>query len=81
MTGIVTSTLYKIDPNSANNFFINQGKNNGRDIPMVEVRFNANDIFAKLKGGEDFGRMHIANSAYLATLVRGYILKGIHMNG
>jgi hypothetical protein len=64
---------------------INQGKNNGRDIPMAGVRFTSNDwakkdrmlFVAKLKGREDFGRIHMVNSVCLAPPVRVDILKAV----
>jgi hypothetical protein len=50
MTEIVNSTLNRIDPELARNIlFINQGKNNGRDIPMAEVRFKANEWAKKAR--------------------------------
>ena len=86
MAKIVTEILNKIDLELSKNItFINQGKNNGRDIPMAEVRFSTNEwakkarmmFVTKLKGGEDFGRVHIANSVCLATRVRVDILKAV----
>ena len=64
---------------------VNQGKNMGKIIPLVEVRMdsasNANLIrkaFAeKKKSGADLGRLFIANSVNLATRVRVDILKAL----
>ena len=86
LSDIVTDLLNKIDPELAKNItFINQGKRLGRDIPMVEVRMTSKELskkarmsfVAKLKQGEDFGRVHMANSVCLATRVRVDILKAI----
>ena len=83
---VVINLLNKIDPELGNNIaFINQGKNRGREIPMVEVRFSGKEwskrarktFVSKLKNGEDFGRIHLANSVCLATRVRVDILKAI----
>ena len=65
--------------------FVNQGKSNGKMIPLVEVKLdtveNANIIrkaFAeKKKSGADLGRLFIANSVNLATRVRVDILKAL----
>jgi hypothetical protein len=64
---------------------VNQGKNLGKMIPLVEVRLdsasNANLIrkaFAeKKKSNADIGRIFIANSVNLATRVRVDILKAL----
>ena len=83
---IVTKLLDKIDKNLAKEIqFINQGRSNGRDIPMVEVRFSTAEaakkarmgFVEKKKAGEDFGKLHMANSVCLATRVRVDILKAI----
>ena len=83
---VVTKLLNKIDPELEKNIaFINQGKNRGKEIPMVEVRFTSKEwakkarlnFVNKLKNGEDFGRIHMANSVCLATRVRVDILKAI----
>ena len=65
--------------------FANQGKNWGKDIPMVEVKVESRDFAFKIrntfvekkKGGVDFGKIHIANSVCLATRVRVDILRVI----
>jgi hypothetical protein len=62
--------------------FINQGKNWGRDIPLAEVKMDSESVFkirntfvTKKKGGEDFGRVRIANSVCLATRIRADTLR------
>jgi hypothetical protein len=86
LTEIVTNLLNRLDPEFANNIlFINQGKNHGKEIPMVEVRLKSKELakkarmsfVTKLKQGEDFGRVHMANSVCLATRVRVDIMKAI----
>jgi hypothetical protein len=65
--------------------YINQGKNNGRIIPLVEVKLNSTEnatlirkTFAeKKKQGSDFGRIFIANCVNLATRVRVDVLKSL----
>jgi hypothetical protein len=65
--------------------YVNQGKNNGRYIPLVEVKLNSvknatliRKTFAeKKKQGTDFGRLFIANSVNLATRVRVDVLKAL----
>ena len=86
MAKIVGSLLERLDPELVGNvLFINQRKNNGRDIPMAEVRFKSNEwakkarmlFVSKMKSGEDMGKIHMANSVCLATRVRVDILKAI----
>ena len=78
--------LDKVLPDTSNKIaFINQGKNAGRNIPMVEVKLESRELAFKLrntfatkkKNGEDYGRIHIANSVCLATRVRADILRAI----
>jgi hypothetical protein len=65
--------------------FVNQGRNNGKMIPMVEVRLDSvasavaiRKAFAdKKKAGEDFGRLFLANCVGLATRVRVDIMKAL----
>jgi hypothetical protein len=65
--------------------YMNQGKNNGRYIPLVEVKLNSvknatlirKTIAEKKKRGTDFGRLFIANSINLATRVRVDVLKAL----
>ena len=86
LSDIITGLLNKLDPDLAKNVvFINQGKKVGIEIPMVEVRMTSRELakkarmsfVAKIKKGEDFGRIHMANSVCLATRVRVDILKAI----
>ena len=86
MAKIVESLFVRLDPELVGNIlFINQGKNNGRDIPMAEVRFKSIEwakkarmlFVSKMKSGEDMGKIHMANSVCLATRVRVDILKAI----
>jgi hypothetical protein len=86
LSRIVSLVLNKLDPELAKHIlFINQGKSNGRDIPMAEVRFTSTEwakkarslFVAKLKSGENFGKVHMANSVCLATRIRVDILKTI----
>ena len=81
---IVDELLNRIVPGSSEKIvFINQGRNLGKDIPMAEVKIDSrehalkirNTFVAKKKAGEDFGRIHIANSVSLATRVRVDILR------
>jgi hypothetical protein len=63
--------------------FVNQGKSWSREISMVEMRLYSRDSAVKVrnssvvikKGGEDFGKIHIANSVCLAPRVRGDMLR------
>ena len=65
--------------------FVNQGRNNGKMIPMAEVRLDSvasaiaiRKAFAdKKKAGEDFGRLFLANCVGLATRVRVDVMKAI----
>jgi hypothetical protein len=81
---IVEDIFKKISPDFAGVIhYINQGKSNGRMIPLVEVKLDsaANALilrkaFAdKRKNGEDLGRIFISNSVNLATRVRVDVLK------
>ena len=80
----IDELLNQIVPGSSEKIvFVNQGKNWGKEIPMVEVKLDSresafkirNTFVAKKKSGEDFGRIHIANSVCLATRVRVDILR------
>jgi hypothetical protein len=67
--------------------FINQGKSNGRDMPMVEVRLNSVEAavgvrkaFAEKRkegDGKSLGRLYMSNSVTLSTRVRVDVLKAI----
>lgn len=84
---LVTVTLKKVLPEFNGKLgFINQGKNNGRDIPMVEVKCDSAAAAAAIrkrfaetrkKDPKIFGRLYIANSVSLSTRVRVDIMKAI----
>jgi hypothetical protein len=83
---IVSDIFKTIIPDFAGEIiYINQGKNNGRIIPLVEVKLNSIEnatlirkTFAeKKKQGSDFGRIFIANCVNLATRVRVDVLKSL----
>jgi hypothetical protein len=83
---IVTDIFLKIDPNFKGVIhYVNQGKTNGRLIPLVEVKLDsaANSLMIrkafseKKKGGVDMGRIFVSNSVNLATRVRVDILKAL----
>ena len=83
---IVEEVIKSVAPDFAGQIvFVNQGRTNGKIIPLVEVKLdsveNANSIrkaFAeKKKSGADLGRLFIANSVNLATRVRVDILKAL----
>jgi hypothetical protein len=67
--------------------FINQGKSNGKDMPMVEVRLNSVEAavgvrkaFAEKRkegDGKSLGRLYMSNSVTLSTRVRVDIMKAI----
>jgi hypothetical protein len=81
---LVIAALKKVHPDFNGQLgFINQGKNNGKDIPIVEVKCESTAIalairksFAeKWKGDPNvFGRLYIANSV---TRVRVDIMKAL----
>ena len=86
LRAIVDALLNRIEPGTSDRIvFVSQGRRMGRDIPMVEVKLDSRDrafkirntFVTKKKGGEDFGRVHIANSVCLATRVRVDILRAI----
>jgi len=67
--------------------FINQGKSNGREIPMVEVRLNSVEAAVAVRkayaekrkegDGSTLGKLYMSNSVTLSTRVRIDILKSI----
>jgi hypothetical protein len=86
LRNIVEDVIKSVAPDCTGKIvFVNQGKNNGKIIPLVEVKMDsiltANQIrkaFAeKKKSGSDMGRIFIANSVNLATRVRVDILKAL----
>ena len=83
---LVKNLIERVAPGSPEGvLFINQGRSNEREIPMAEIRFRNREMafeirktfVAKIKAGEDFGRVHIANSVTLGTRVRVDIMKAI----
>jgi hypothetical protein len=84
---VVIDVLKKVYPQFSGNLgFINQGKNNGRDIPMVEAKCESVEValairksFAEKRKADvkTFGRLYIANSGSLSTRVRVDIMKAI----
>jgi len=85
---LVTATLKKIKPDFDGKIgYINQGKNNGKDIPMVEAKLaSATTAIANRKAfadkrkendGKKFGRLYVANSVSLSTRVRVDIMKAM----
>jgi len=88
LTNLVVDVLKKIKPDFDGKIgFINQGKNNGRDIPMVEVKLPTVEIAIGLRkafaekrkenDGKALGKLYVANSVSLSTRVRIDILKAI----
>ena len=83
---IVMEALKWIKPDFKDKIgFINQGKNNGRDIPMAEVKLGSVEeatsirkAFAEKRkegDGKSVGRFYVSNLVSLATRVRIDILK------
>ena len=86
LSEMVGEVLNRIEQGMATKIvWINQGRKNGREIPMAEVKMESRAVaheirkkFAERKrGGEDYGRLFIANSVSLGTRVRIDILKAI----
>jgi hypothetical protein len=67
--------------------FVNQGKNNGKEIPMVEVKLGSIESAASIRkafaekrkegDGKSLGRLYVANSVTLSTRVRIDVMKAI----
>jgi hypothetical protein len=85
---LVTETMKKIKPDFNGTIsFINQGKNNGKEIPMVEVKLNSVEAATGLRkafaekrkegDGRSLGRLYVANSVSLSTRVRIDVMKAI----
>jgi hypothetical protein len=85
---VVIDTLKKVKPDFDGKIgFVNQGKSNGREIPMVEVKMesveaatNIRKAFAEKRkegDGTSLGRLYIANSVTLSTRVRIEVMKAI----
>jgi len=88
LSSLVIDTLKKISPEFDGKIgFINQGKNNGRDIPMVEVKLLSVEVaigirkaFAekrKENDGKALGKLYVANSVSLSTRVRIDVMKAM----
>jgi hypothetical protein len=88
LSNLVIDTLKKIKPDFDGKIgFINQGKNNGRDIPMVEVKLTSVEVaigirkaFAekrKENDGKALGKLFVANSISLSTRVRINVMKAM----
>jgi hypothetical protein len=84
---LVIDTLKKVLPDFNGKVgFINQGKSNGRDIPMAEVKCESVEVATKIRKSfaekrkvdpKVFGRLYIANSVSLSTRVRVDIMKAV----
>jgi hypothetical protein len=83
---IVTDIFNTVLPEFAGEIiYINQGRSNGRIIPLVEVKLNSvenatlirKSFAEKKKQGADLGRLFIANCVNLATRVRVDVLKAL----
>ena len=85
---VVTDSIRKFKPDFDGKMgFINQGKNNGKDIPMVEVKMESVEVATSVRkafaekrkedDGKAMGRLYVANSVSLSTRVRIEILKSI----
>jgi hypothetical protein len=85
---VVVDTIKRFKPDFDGKIgFVNQGKNNGREIPMVEVKLglietasNIRKAFAdkrKEGDGKTLGRLYVANSVTLSTHVRIDVMKSI----
>jgi hypothetical protein len=86
LRNIVEDVIKSVAPDCTGKIlFVNQGKNNGKIIPLVEAKmdltlsaYQIRKAFAeKKKNGSDMGRIFIANSVNLATRVRVDILKAL----
>ena len=85
---LVLETIKKVLPTFDGTLgFVNQGKSNGRDMPMVEVRLNSVEAassiwkaFAEKRkegDGKALGRLYMSNSVTLSTRVRVDVMKAI----
>jgi hypothetical protein len=88
LRAVVTESIRKFKPDFDGKIgFINQGKNNGRDIPMIEAKMESivaataiRKAFAEKRkegDGKSMGRLYVANSVSLSTRVRIDVLKAI----
>jgi hypothetical protein len=85
---IVVDTIKSFKPDFDGKIgFVNQGKNNGREIPMVEVKLGSIEAAAGIRkafaekrkegDGKALGRLYVANSVTLSTRVRIDVMKAI----
>jgi len=85
---IVIETIKLVKPDYDGNLgFINQGKSNGKEIPMVEVRLNSVEVASGIRkayaekrkegDGNTLGKLYMSNAVTLSTRVRIDILKAI----
>ena len=85
---IVADTLKRIKPDFDGKIgFVNQGKNNGREIPMVEVKLDSVEAASTMRkafadkrkegDGTTLGRLYVANSVTLSTRVRIEVMKAV----
>jgi hypothetical protein len=88
LQNLVLDVIKKVKPDFDGTLgFINQGKSNGRDMPMVEVRLNSVEAatgvrkaFAEKRkegDGKSLGRLYMSNSVTPSTRVRVDIMKAI----
>ena len=86
LNNIVMSIISEVDKDFKGKvLFVNQGRNNGREIPMVEIRLDSVEAAAGIrkayaetrKAGKEFGRLFIANCVGLSTRVRVDIMKAL----
>ena len=85
---IVIDTIKLVKPDFDGNLgFINQGKSNGKEIPMVEARLNSVEVASGIRkayaekrkegDGNNLGKLYMSNAVTLSTRVRIDILKAI----
>ena len=88
LRNLVLDVIKKVKPDFGGVLgFINQGKSNGRDMPMVEVRLNSVEVAVEVRkafaekrkegDGKSLGRLYMSNSVTLSTRVRVDIMKAI----
>jgi hypothetical protein len=84
LNNIVMSIINDVDKNFKGKvLFVNQGRNNGREILMVEIRLDSVEAAAGIrkayaetrKAGKEFGQLFIGNCIGLSTRVRVDIMK------
>lgn len=88
LRNLVLDVIKKVKPDFGGVLgFINQGKSNGRDMPMVEVRLNSVEVAVEVRkafaekrkegDGKTLRRLYMSNSVTLSTRVRVDIMKAI----